>query len=376
MNSKLMDEKIINGNEKNLSVLATKDSDYIRIKDGKKSEEKKYPFFYDANEILQLLSYTRYIDKTQVFTEAGNDNVTKRVLHVQLVSKIGRTIGRYLNLNEDLIEAIALGHDVGHVPFGHVGESILNKISLANNEGYFMHNVQSVRNFMVLENNGQGVDLSVQVLDGILCHNGEIIEGIYLPVNKTKQQFLDEYNSCYVDKNVSLKLAPMTLEGCVVRISDVVAYIGRDFEDAITLGILKRDDLPHHIKEVLGNTNSEIVTTIVDDIISNSYEKNYIKMSKKVYEALEEFKKFNYTNIYNKAHTPDDINEYEKMFNGLFKFYLDNFEGSNDLHDKFLISMSDEYKNNNTKARIIIDYIAGMTDNYFIKKYRENIEGK
>lgn len=376
MNSKLMDEKIINGNEKNLSVLATKDSDYIRIKDGKKSEEKKYPFFYDANEILQLLSYTRYIDKTQVFTEAGNDNVTKRVLHVQLVSKIGRTIGRYLNLNEDLIEAIALGHDVGHVPFGHVGESILNKISLANNEGYFMHNVQSVRNFMVLENNGQGVDLSVQVLDGILCHNGEIIEGIYLPVNKTKQQFLDEYNSCYVDKNVSLKLAPMTLEGCVVRISDVVAYIGRDFEDAITLGILKRDDLPHHIKEVLGNTNSEIVTTIVDDIISNSYEKNYIKMSKKVYEALEEFKKFNYTNIYNKAHTPDDINEYEKMFNGLFKFYLDNFEGSNDLHDKFLISMSDEYKNNNTKARIIIDYIAGMTDNYFIKKYRENIERK
>lgn len=376
MNSKLMDEKIINGNEKNLSVLATKDSDYIRIKDGKKSEKKKYPFFYDANEILQLLSYTRYIDKTQVFTEAGNDNVTKRVLHVQLVSKIGRTIGRYLNLNEDLIEAIALGHDVGHVPFGHVGESILNKISLANNEGYFMHNVQSVRNFMVLENNGQGVDLSVQVLDGILCHNGEIIEGIYVPVNKTKQQFLDEYNSCYVDKNVSLKLAPMTLEGCVVRISDVVAYIGRDFEDAITLGILKRDDLPHHIKEVLGNTNSEIVNTIVDDIISNSYEKNYIKMSKKVYEALEEFKKFNYTNIYNKAHTPDDINEYEKMFNGLFKFYLDNFEGSNDLHDKFLISMSDEYKNNNTKARIIIDYIAGMTDNYFIKKYRENIEGK
>ena len=376
MNSKLMDEKIINGNEKNLSVLATKDSDYIRIKDGKKSEEKKYPFFYDANEILQLLSYTRYIDKTQVFTEAGNDNVTKRVLHVQLVSKIGRTIGRYLNLNEDLIEAIALGHDVGHVPFGHVGEYILNKISLANNEGYFMHNVQSVRNFMVLENNGQGVDLSVQVLDGILCHNGEIIEGIYVPVNKTKQQFLDEYNSCYVDKNVSLKLAPMTLEGCVVRISDVVAYIGRDFEDAITLGILKRDDLPHHIKEVLGNTNSEIVNTIVDDIISNSYEKNYIKMSKKVYEALEEFKKFNYTNIYNKAHTPDDINEYEKMFNGLFKFYLDNFEGSNDLHDKFLISMSDEYKNNNTKARIIIDYIAGMTDNYFIKKYRENIEGK
>ena len=376
MNSKLMDEKIINGNEKNLSVLATKDSDYIRIKDGKKSEEKKYPFFYDANEILQLLSYTRYIDKTQVFTEAGNDNVTKRVLHVQLVSKIGRTIGRYLNLNEDLIEAIALGHDVGHVPFGHVGESILNKISLANNEGYFMHNVQSVRNFMVLENNGQGVDLSVQVLDGILCHNGEIIEGIYVPVNKTKQQFLDEYNSCYVDKNASLKLAPMTLEGCVVRISDVVAYIGRDFEDAITLGILKRDDFPHHIKEVLGNTNSEIVNTIVDDIISNSYEKNYIKMSKKVYEALEEFKKFNYTNIYNKAHTPDDINEYEKMFNGLFKFYLDNFEGSNDLHDKFLISMSDEYKNNNTKARIIIDYIAGMTDNYFIKKYRENIEGK
>ena len=376
MNSKLMDEKIINGNEKNLSVLATKDSDYIRIKDGKKSEEKKYPFFYDANEILQLLSYTRYIDKTQVFTEAGNDNVTKRVLHVQLVSKIGRSIGRYLNVNEDLIEAIARGHDVGHVPFGHVGESILNKISLANNEGYFMHNVQSVRNFMVLENNGQGVDLSVQVLDGILCHNGEIIEGIYVPVNKTKQQFLDEYNSCYVDKNVSLKLAPMTLEGCVVRISDVVAYIGRDFEDAITLGILKRDDLPHHIKEVLGNTNSEIVNTIVDDIISNSYEKNYIKMSKKVYEALEEFKKFNYTNIYNKAHTPDDINEYEKMFNGLFKFYLDNFEGSNDLHDKFLISMSDEYKNNNTKARIIIDYIAGMTDNYFIKKYRENIEGK
>ena len=187
--------------EDNLSEYATKSSSAIRLK--KEIDDIRTPFFRDIDRIIHSISYTRYMDKTQVFSYLNNDHVSKRIVHVQLVSKIARTIGRFLRLNEDLIEAISLGHDIGHTPIGHVGESILNNISQKELNEYFMHNVQSVRTYLSLDNNGNGSNLSIQVLDGILCHNGEMVTNIYEPnFNKTKEDFLREYNACYKNKNI------------------------------------------------------------------------------------------------------------------------------------------------------------------------------
>ena len=169
--------------EKDLNKYATHNIDAIRLKDSK--SDLRPEFYRDIDRIIHSLGYTRYGDKTQVFSNNENDHISKRIVHVQLVSKIARTIGRALKLNEDLIEAIALGHELGHVPFGHVGERILNDISLKNNEGIFMHNIQSVRTLMDIENNGKGSNLTIQVLDGILCHNGEELLKCYKYKNKT-----------------------------------------------------------------------------------------------------------------------------------------------------------------------------------------------
>ena len=274
--------------EKYLSEYACKSSDYCRI--DFEEEDISPPYFHDTDRIIHSLSYTRYLDKTQVFTNVSNDHISKRITHVQLVSKIARTIGRALNLNEDLIEAIALGHDIGHTPLGHAGEAILNEISLRELGEYFAHNIQSVRHLNYVENNGNGLNLCIQVLDGIMCHNGEVLSSVYSPCIKDKNEFLKEYEDSYKDINKSNKNRPMTLEGCVVRISDVIGYIGRDIEDAIIINKIKREDIPENITKVLGNSNREIVNTIILDIINNSMNKPYIKMSDDIYNALFELK--------------------------------------------------------------------------------------
>ena len=254
--------------EENLSCFATKSMDSLRIKS--EEDDIRPAFFHDIDRIIHSLSYTRYMDKTQVFVRNENDHISKRITHVQLVSKIARTIGRALNLNEDLIEAIALGHDIGHTPLGHEGEAMLNEISLRELGEYFAHNIQSVRHLMEVDGNGEGLNLSIQVLDGIMCHNGEILSARYEPCFKDTEEFLKEYNSSYKDIKAFNKFRPMTLEGCVVRISDVIGYIGRDIEDAIMIGKIKRDIIPSEISNVLGTTNKEIVNTIILDIINSS----------------------------------------------------------------------------------------------------------
>ena len=357
-------------NELNLSNYATLDKDAIRF--NKYKEDIRPNYYRDIDRIIHSLSYTRYNDKTQVFSNNNNDHISKRIIHVSLVSKIARTIGRALNLNEDLIEAISLGHDLGHVPFGHVGESILNKISLKYNEGIFMHNIQSVRNLMHLENKGNGNNLTIQVLDGILCHNGERLLQKYNYSTKTKDEFYNNYLDCYKSKENVSKLVPMTLEACVVRISDIIGYIGRDLEDAIEVNKINRNDIPNNIVTVLGINNRDIVNTIILDIINNSYEKDYIMLSDKVYNALNDLIKFNYEYIYNKANSKDQIREYEFMFNIVFDkclYIINNNLKEYNIFKYFLNNMSDEYKNNNSNERIVIDYIAGMTDHYFIYEY-------
>ena len=357
-------------NEKSLSKYASLDKDAIRLY--KIVDDIRPNYYRDIDRIIHSLSYTRYSDKTQVFSNNDNDHISKRIIHVQLVSKIARTIGRALNLNEDLIEAISLGHDLGHVPFGHVGEKILNRISLDNNEGYFMHNLESVRELMYLENNGEGKNITIQVLDGILCHNGEKLLQKYTYKNKKKEDFINDYNNSYKNKKYANNLVPMTLEACVVRISDIIGYIGRDLEDAIIKNIIKRSDIPKTITNNLGNNNKDIINSIILDIINNSYDKNYIKLSNKMYDSLNMLIRFNYENIYNKANTKDQIKEYELMFNTVFDkcmYILKNNITSQNIYKNFLNKMNKNYINNNSDARKVIDFIAGMTDDYFIKEY-------
>ena len=358
--------------ENTYSEYATKDSDAIHLKPYE--EDIRPSYFRDVDRIIYSLSYTRYIDKTQVYSLEENDNISKRMVHVQFVSKIARTIGRALNLNEDLIEAIALGHDLGHVPFGHTGEAILNELSLKYDNTYFNHNVQSARLLMDVENNGKGSNLTLQTLDGILCHNGEFVMGEYKPRKKTKEEFLKEYSDCYTNPDAIKKLVPMTLEGCIVRLSDVIAYVGRDIEDAIRLGRFDKTEIPDSITSILGSDNSTIINNIILDIIKNSKDKPYIKMSDEVYKALRNLKKFNYENIYSKANTKAMIDEYKLMFKTLFESYMDQLESedySADIYNAFLNKMSDEYIESTNNARKVIDYIAGMTDNYFINQFNK-----
>lgn len=359
-------------NEEHLSKYASYDKDAIRL--NPIDDDIRPNYFRDIDRIIHSLSYTRYIDKTQVFTHYPNDNISRRIIHVQLVAKIARTIGRALSLNEDLIEAIGLGHDIGHVPFGHTGERILNDISMKYLGEVFAHNVESVRELMVLENNGKGTNISIQVLDGILCHNGEFVQGEYKPKSKTKDDFLNEYNMCYKDINNIDALVPMTLEGCVVRISDMIAYLGRDIEDAIRLGVLKKEELPKSITNVLGSNNREIVNTIILDIINNSVGKNYIKLSDKVLNAMKELKKFNYEHIYYKANSKEDIEYYTRIFNELFIYYLENIDNSKcSINNVFLKSMDKDYLNSTSNERKVIDYLAGMTDDFIIREYEKFI---
>lgn len=353
------------------SPYATKDKESIRLIPIE--EDIRPNFFRDIDRIIHSTSYTRYMDKTQVFSLKDNDNISKRMVHVQLVSKIARTIGRALSLNEDLIEAAALGHDLGHVPFGHEGERILNKISLKHNEGYFNHNVQSVRELMNIENDGEGINLSIQTLDAILCHNGELELKEYHPKKKTTDEFLQDYENCYKIEGYTKTLIPNTLEGCVVRISDIIAYLGRDIEDAERLNLIKKEDLPKEITDIIGSTNKEIVNTLIMDIINNSIDKPYLKMSDNVFEALKKLKKFNYENIYSKANTKEELTEYENMFESLFNHLLKDIKDNNtdsNIYKIFIKNKNEKYKQN-PPERIVIDYIAGMTDDFFLKEYKK-----
>ncbi len=350
---------------------ATRDDDAIRFDDIE--EDIRPPFFRDIDKIVYSLSYTRYMDKTQVFSFNDNDHISKRMTHVQMVSKVARTIGRALGLNEDLIEAAALGHDIGHVPFGHTGESILNGISTRVGEGYFNHNVQSVRQLMVLENEGRGCNLTVQTLDAILCHNGELELKEYRPRKKTKETFLEEYNRTYSDAGLVKKLVPMTLEGCVVRISDIIAYVGRDIEDAMRLGLIKEEDIPDDIKSVLGCKNSQIIDTIIKDVLTNSLGKEYLKMSDKVFKALKDLKVFNYDSIYSKANSAEMVEFYNEVFNTVFDVSLEcvkKQDKDSGIFEVFLNKMSSEYLANTSDERKVIDYIAGMTDDYIVREYK------
>ena len=364
--------------EKILSKYAFKSKDAINIRE--ESEDIRPAFFRDTDKIIHSLSYTRYINKTQVYSFEKNDHITYRALHVQLVSKIAKTIGRALKLNEDLIEATALGHDIGHSPFGHTGEKLLDEICRREKIGYFCHNAQSVRLLKDIEN----INITIQTLDGILAHNGEILlEKYEYNPKKTQKELFKEVEGVFLKENYNSKIIPMTLEGCVVKISDVIAYVGRDIEDAITVNCIKREDLPEQLTNILGNTNSKIINTLILDLIENSYGKQYLMFSKNIFFALKQLLDWNYKNIYNSEQAKKDTKKLELLFNYAFDRYMNKLKDFN-IIDKikikenmnfsdrnfyeFINQKTESYKKETNKKRIVIDYIAGQTDKFFLNE--------
>ncbi|ABW66931.1 deoxyguanosinetriphosphate triphosphohydrolase family protein [Desulfosudis oleivorans] len=327
-------------------------------------------FAVDVDRILHSLAYTRYIDKTQVFYLIENDHITHRVLHVQLVSKVARTIGRALGLNEDLIEAIALGHDIGHAPFGHEGETYLSKLCEQAGIGPFLHNVQSVHFLESVERKGRGCNLCLQTLDGILCHDGEIhTTSLKADRKKNFQTFEEEIAAKRRDP--SLQLTPMTMEGCVVRFADTISYIGRDIEDAIRLGLVRREDLPAQSTTVLGDTNGKIVYSLVTDVVTQSMDKDHVAFSEAVSAALRALKRFNYEHIYMNQRIKSASNRIESLFALLFERYHGDLEADNRssvIFTHFLKDMSPDYLERHTPPEVVRDFISGMTDNYFLRQ--------
>ena len=327
-------------------------------------------FSLDVDRILHSLAYTRYIDKTQVFYLIQNDHITHRVLHVQLVSKIARTIGRFMGLNEDLIEAIALGHDIGHAPFGHDGETFLSDLCEAHGIGAFQHNLQSVQFLDRVERKGRGWNLCLQTLDGIVCHDGEVHNQL---LKADWGKTFDAFDQSMADKKhqPALRLTPMTLEGCVVRMADTISYIGRDIEDAIRLGILSRSDLPGDVVDVLGCTNGTIVYNLVTDIIQNSYRQPYVAFSPTVSSALKSLKGFNLDRIYLNPIIKKHTEKIRVLFDYLFERYLKDIEQGREnsvIFLSFLKDMDDHYMLDHSPAEVVRDFIAGMTDKYFLQQ--------
>jgi dGTPase len=325
-------------------------------------------FALDTDRILHSLAYSRYVDKTQVFYLIKNDHITHRVLHVQLVSKIARTVGRLLRLNEDLIEAIALGHDIGHTPFGHDGERFLSEVSEKYGIGPFLHNVQSVRFLEKIERKGRGWNLTLQVLDGILCHDGEVHSQALKPKTDKDFPMLDSEIK-EKEGDPSMDILPMSLEGCVVRMADTISYVGRDIEDAIRLGLIERNHLPEDCRNILGETNGTIVYTLVEDLVANSLDRPHACFSPEVSKALKKLKGFNQEHIYMNKKVKQQTPKIRLMFELLFEKYLRDLEtGNADSHIQrgYLEGMSPEYKEQTPSAEIVRDFVAGMTDEYFL----------
>jgi dGTPase len=330
-------------------------------------------FAVDADRILHSRAYTRYIDKTQVFYLVAHEHISHRVLHVQLLSKISRTIGRYLRLNEDLLEAIALGHDIGHPPFGHDGEEILSRLCESHGIGPFLHSVQGVRFLDKIERRGRGLNLSLQVLDGILCHDGEAhLERLAPDQEKSFADFYQEIERKQNDPR--LKLKPMTLEGCVVRLADTISYIGRDLEDAILLQLVRRQDLPALVKERLGETNGTIIYTLVTDLITQSLNKNYVCYSAEIGQALGSLKEFNYRRIYQDPRIKAETAKIEDLFASLFsRFSQDIGQGNqaSPIWQDFLLHMDEVYLSDHQPAEMVRDFLASMTDAYFLRQCQD-----
>lgn len=327
----------------------------------------------DAEKIMNCPYYNRYADKTQVFSLYKNDDITRRALHVQFVSRIARNIGRMLGLNLDLIEAMALGHDIGHTPFGHAGEKYLAELYAENTGRVFLHSLQSIR---VLDRIFH-YNISMQTLDGILSHNGEIEMQEYVPQPLDGfEEFDEKFERCCTDRAYANSIMPSTLEGCVVRISDLIAYLGKDRQDAVKANIIS-DDSAFDSDSVIGSFNSVMINNLIVNVIENSYGKDRIILSHEYFEALGKAKSDNYRLIYrSKEVAAPQEHIFKNMFAKMYKKLLDDVVSQNTSspifkhHIYFIGKWSKYYRGEDYSKtepnQIVVDYIASMTDDYFI----------
>lgn len=335
-------------------------------------------FVQDCEKILHLPLYNRYADKTQVFSFYNNDDLSRRAIHVQLVSRIARNIGTVLGLNTDLIEASALGHDIGHTPLGHAGERYLNEL-LHNEMGMcFNHNVQSARVLdTVFKRN-----ISLQTLDAALCHNGEFEMKEYRPCKMSDfSEFDAKMKDCIENGEAAIKkLIPCTLEGCVVRICDMIAYLGKDRQDARRAKIT--DEKTMYSNSEIGTENAAMINNLVVDIIENSYGKDYIMLSSAAFEGLKTAKRENYAIIYNNPETSAIFDATIKpMFKDLYYALLDQLKNKDENsviykhHIDFVREQTKYYGKFDyllqNEHLIVCDFIASMTDDYFVALHKK-----
>lgn len=354
------------------------DADIIRRENNSHDEPTLWrpAFVRDVEKIIHTPAYNRYTGKTQVFSFHRNDDLSHRGLHVQLVTRIARDIGSVLGLNTDLIEAIGLGHDIGHTPFGHAGERCLNDAYHARTGRYFWHNVHSVR---VLDGL-YGRNISLQTLDGVLCHNGEYEKQRFVPSDRTSFEEFDAIvESCYVRGEETIDtLSSMTLEGCLVRICDIIAYVGKDRQDALRAGILDPDT--QFETGSGGDYNARILRRMAVDIIEHSYGENVIEMSGEAFEELRAAKRENYRLIYTASSVEEQRDAViTPMFERLYDRLLSDLNSRNETTPIYRHHITDisEYLGHYGKHydlgepnQIVVDYIASMTDDYFIELYR------
>ncbi|MEE1315332.1 MAG: deoxyguanosinetriphosphate triphosphohydrolase [Faecalimonas sp.] len=286
-------------------------------------------FQRDRDRILHSKSFRRLKQKTQVFLLPRGDHYRTRMTHTLEVSQNARTIAKALRLNEDLVEAISLGHDLGHTPFGHAGERALNAVCPTG----FRHNEQSVRVVEHIEKEGKGLNLTKEVIDGILTHQtaGE----------------------------------PLTLEGEVVRLSDKIAYVNHDIDDAIRGGILSELDLPPKYRKILGSTTKERLNTITHDVITQSMDQPRVQMSEEVSEAMQGIRNFMFENVYRNPHAKQEESKAVEMIQNLYNYYMEHEEAIPEEFHKIRAA------GKATKEQMVCDYIAGMTDNYAVKTFEE-----
>lgn len=286
-------------------------------------------FQRDRDRILHSKSFRRLKDKTQVFLAPQGDHYRNRLTHTLEVSQIARTIAKALCLNEDLVEAIALGHDLGHTPFGHAGERALD----VRNPGGFAHYKQSVRVVEVLEKNGNGLNLTWEVRDGIRNH-------------RTSGN-------------------PSTLEGQVVRFSDKIAYIHHDMDDAQRAGIITEDDIPITLRTLLGYTTRERLNTFVHSIIENSIGQASIQMAPEIEEALMDLRAIMFQDVYENPLAKKEEEKAIKMLTELYEYYIEHPESMSREYIELISEKGEE------KAQVVCDYLSGMTDQYSMEKFRE-----
>ena len=365
--------------EKALSPYAAREKDCLR------RSEYKYNFYRrgfvrDCEAVINLAQYNRYGGKTQVFSLHANNDISTRASHVGLVSRIARTIGRALRLNCDLIEAIACAHDLGHAPFGHKGEVWLN--AATQKYGYtFAHHVQSARYLDHITRS----DMSLPVTDGVLCHNGECVLQTYRPNERATRDFAqleEKLERAYRGEITQEELMPATLEGCLVRICDVIAYLGKDRQDADRLNVHGVRDYTDHGAGVL---NHEIIRAAGEDIIFNSYDKNAIILSDALYAALVMGMRENYAYIYKTESTGITARQSEQMERAVkevFEFAIDDLKGGKgvleSIYFPYIYANPDrvaQYRaaDKDRPERVAADFIAGMCDDYFLSFYNRYI---